>query len=138
MESGANVAFTMSWDVWKHRRSTMEIYGTEGSLISPDANFFIGGYLQAEKARYSVRDGEWQDVPGQADEDEVDMGFAPLGGPRGLGVADMALAIAEGRAPRASAELALHILEVILAIEVSAREGRAVEVESRAPRPLPL
>jgi predicted dehydrogenase len=138
MESGANIAFTMSWDVWKHRRPTMEIYGDEGTLISPDVNFFIGGYLAAEKAIYSVRDGAWQDVPGQGDESEIDMAFAPLGGPRGLGLADMALAIAEGRTPRASAELALHVLEAILALEMSAREGRAVEIESRTSRPLPL
>lgn len=138
MDNGANIAFTMSWDVWKHGRPTMEIYGDEGSLINPDANFFIGGYLQAEKARYSVRGSEWQDVPGQTDEDDADMNFASLGGPRGLGLADMALAIAEGRPPRAGAELALHVLEVILAVDVSAREGRAVDVQSRPPRPLPL
>jgi predicted dehydrogenase len=138
MENGANIAFTMTWDVWKHRRSTMEIYGSEGSLIGPDANFFVGGHLKAEKSVYSVRDGGWQDVPGQPDEDEIDMGFAPIGGPRGLGMADMALAIAEGRAPRASAELALHVLEAILAIDTSARERRAIGIESRTARPVPL
>lgn len=138
MENGANIAFTMSWDVWKHRRPTLEIYGDEGTLIGPDANFFIGGYLQAEKAMYSIRDGEWQAVPGHGEESAADMAFAPLGGPRGLGVADMALAIAAGRAPRASAELALHVLEVILAVDRSARERRAISVESRTARPLPL
>jgi len=138
MESGANIAFTLSWDVWKHRRPSLEIYGETGTLACPDANFFIGGYLTPEKAQYSVRDGDWRDVPGQPDADPRDMAFAQLGGPRGLGVAEMALAIAEGRAPRADAELALHILEAILAIDRSANEKRSVRVESRPLRPLPL
>ncbi|WP_447755294.1 Gfo/Idh/MocA family protein [Sphingopyxis fribergensis] len=138
MESGANIAFTLSWDVWKHRRPIMEIYGETGSLSCPDANFFIGGYLAPERTRYSVRDGDWRDVPGQPETDPRDLGFAPLGGPRGLGVAEMAQAIAEARAPRASAALALHILEAILAIEQSASEKRAVRIESRIPRPTPL
>jgi predicted dehydrogenase len=138
MESGANIALTMSWDVWKHRRYSMEIYGDQGTLLNPDVNFFIGGYLQPEKAMFSVADGEWQEAPGQSAEDATDMAFAPIGGPRGLGVAEMALAITEGRDPRASAKLALHILEVLLAIETSAREGRAVPIETRTQRPIPL
>lgn len=40
--SGANVAFTASWDVWKHSRPPIEIYGTEGTIRNPDPNFFGG------------------------------------------------------------------------------------------------
>ena len=40
--SGANVALTASWDVWKHTRLPIELYGTEGSLLVPDPNFFGG------------------------------------------------------------------------------------------------
>lgn len=43
----------------------------------------------------------------------------------------MALAIAEGRAPLARADLALHVLEVLLALERSATEERAVTIASR-------
>ena len=39
------VVFTASWDVWSHRRSHLEIYGTEGTLILPDPNWF-GGTLE--------------------------------------------------------------------------------------------
>ncbi|HEY0594679.1 Gfo/Idh/MocA family oxidoreductase [Sphingopyxis sp.] len=138
MESGANIAFTISWDVWKHRRPSLEIYGEKGSLACPDANFFIGGYLAPEKAEYSLADGAWQSCPGQGEESPRDMAYAPLGGPRGLGVAEMAIAIAEGRPPRADAELAFHILETILAVDRSAREKVAIEVRSRPPRPRPL
>jgi predicted dehydrogenase len=57
---------------------------------------------------------------------------------RGIGIADMAEAIRDGRPHRASGELAYHVLEVLTGLERSAREGRHVEVESRCPRPQPL
>src|ERR1700741_4829121 len=38
--SGANVAISFSWEVHRHRRSHTEIYGTDGSLIMSDPNFF--------------------------------------------------------------------------------------------------
>ncbi|HWX59901.1 Gfo/Idh/MocA family oxidoreductase, partial [Bradyrhizobium sp.] len=31
-EQGADIIFTMSWDVWKHGHPPIELYGTEGSL----------------------------------------------------------------------------------------------------------
>jgi hypothetical protein len=57
---------------------------------------------------------------------------------RGVGVVDMAWAIREGRPHRASAELALHTLEVLEAFERSAVERRHVEIESACGRPEPL
>lgn len=59
MANGANVSLTMSWDVWKHARRPIEIYGTEGTLLNPDPNFFIGGYLAPEKTMLSARGGDW-------------------------------------------------------------------------------
>ena len=51
--SGANVALSHSWDIWKHRRQPLEIYGSEGSMLAPDPNFF-GGEPQVAR-----RNGEW-------------------------------------------------------------------------------
>jgi predicted dehydrogenase len=42
---GATITFSASWDVWAHKHSNMELYGTEGSLFLPDPNFF-GGVLE--------------------------------------------------------------------------------------------
>ena len=53
---------------------------------------------------------------------------------RGIGVADMAQSIRDERPHRASAELAFHVLEVLLALEAGGR----VEIESRCERPPPL
>jgi hypothetical protein len=57
---------------------------------------------------------------------------------RGIGVADMAAAIDAGRPHRASGELAMHVLDVMLAFEESSRAGRAVAVGTSCDRPAPL
>jgi predicted dehydrogenase len=134
--SGANVSFTASWDVWKHTRHPIELYGTEGSILNPDPNFFGG------KVLCSARDGDWEDVPIEA---------RPFGLPtrkagdgrmlsdyRMAGVFDMAAAIAAGRPHRANGDLALHVLEIMEALERSAAEYRRMKIESRCTRPAPV
>ena len=135
-ESGANIALTASWDVWKNKRIPFEIYGTEGSLLVPDPNFF-GGAPQV-----SAQAGDWQDV---------DIAAHPFGVPnrptkdgrsvadyRIIGALDMAMAIREGRPHRASGDLALHALEVMEAFSLSSTEGRHVTIESVCQRPEPV
>ena len=134
--SGANVALTVSWDIWKHSRLPIELYGTEGSLLNPDPNFFGG------PTRISARGGDWRDLP---------LDPHPFGRPtrknnagnevadyRMVGVFDMACAIVQGRLHRASGELALHVLEVMEALERSALEGREVAIETSCERPEPV
>jgi len=50
----------------------------------------------------------------------------------------MACAIASGRPHRANGALALHVLEIMEALEVSAVDGRRVNIESRCARPEPV
>lgn len=136
LRSGARIALEASWDVWKHQRVPIELYGTEGTLLVPDPNFF------GDSPRVSLRDGDWQ---------TVDISRYAYGTPnrtlrtgrevadhRSIGVVDMVTAIATGRPHRASAELALHVLDVLEAIDLAARERRLVEVGSTCERPLPL
>ena len=49
--NGASVTITTSWDVWKHRRVPFEIYGSEGSMLVPDPNFFGGEPMVTEHDR---------------------------------------------------------------------------------------
>jgi predicted dehydrogenase len=134
--SGANVALSASWDVWKHRRVPFEIYGTEGSMLVPDPNFFGGEPLISEQ------DGDWQ---------PLDISAHPFGVPnrslrsgvevadyRIIGLLDMAAAIRQGRPHRANGDLALHVLEVLEAFERSSAEGRHVVIEIPCERPSPL
>jgi predicted dehydrogenase len=134
--SGANVALSASWDVWKHRRLPFEIYGSEGSMLVPDPNFF-GGEPQITKG-----DSDWQ---------ALDISAHPFGAPnrklrsgaevadyRIIGLLDMAAALRQGRAHRANGDLALHVVEVLDAFERSSVEGHHVMIETPCERPAPL
>jgi predicted dehydrogenase len=131
--SGANVTLSHSWDVWKHRRVPLEIYGSEGSLLVPDPNFFGG------EPMVSHRDGDWT---------PLDITAHPFGIPnrtarsgarvadyRIIGLLDMAAAIRNDRPHRANGALALHVLEVLDAFERSSLEGRHIVIETLCDRP---
>ena len=124
--NGAIVQIGMSFDVAAHKHVPLELYGTEQSLIVPDPNFF-GGTVEMRKRG---RDEAWTEVP-------VVEPFAD-GNYRSLGVADMAAAIIENRPHRANGDLALHVLEVMEAFEIAAREGRTVDIHTPVQRPAPL
>ena len=134
--AGANVSFTVSWDIWKHTRHPLEFYGTEGSILNPDPNFFGGS------VKVSARGEEWEDValdgrPFRAPTRQLSDGRI-VADYRMAGIFDMACAIAAGRPHRANGELALHVLEVMEALERSAVEGHRIRIESRCARPEPV
>jgi len=122
--TGAIVEISMSFDVPTHRHLPIEIYGTEGTLIVPDPNWF-GGQIEFAAAK-----DKWRNV-------RTDMPYADANY-RSIGVADMAHAIRTGRPHRASGALALHVLEVMEAIGRSAESGRAVSIRTHPERPAPL
>jgi len=118
---GTQGTLITSFDVQAAHLPHLEIYGSEGSLSLPDPNTF-GGPIQL------FRRGEptWQDVP---------MAHGYTENSRGLGVADMALSIREGRPHRASGELALHVLEVMHGVLESSTQERHIRIQSRPERP---
>ncbi|WP_304457985.1 Gfo/Idh/MocA family protein [Alicyclobacillus sendaiensis] len=122
-ERGATGLLVTTFDVWHSELPRIEIYGTEGTLAVPDPNYFEG------TVRVRRRGAEaWSPAPAL-------FGFAE--NRRGLAVADMALAIRDRRPHRASGDLALHVVEIMEAVHLSAREGRHVEIASRPDRPEP-
>lgn len=122
--SGAVVSITTSFDVWKHRHSPMELYGTEGSMIVPDPNKFGG------EVEIACRREDWAEVP-------LSHGFSD-GNFRIIGVADLASAIRHNRPHRCSGTLAYHVLEVMEAFFRASAERATVAVHSRCERPAPL
>ena len=156
-ESGANISIMLSWDVATHQRAPIELFGDKGVMIAPDPNQFAG-------AVHTSADGiEWTVVGDEAPPRRLDAvtlaraleamgrGIDPLtggdiapetalrfGDRRGMGLVDMADAIALGRSPRASGLLACHVLEVLLALEASAEGAGRVDIASRVDRPDPL
>jgi predicted dehydrogenase len=134
LASGAVVSLTASWDVWRHEHNRIELYGTEGSLIAPDPNFCGGA------ARLSRRDSDFEalEPDGYPFATPNLTGGKRIANYRGVGAVDLAWAIRDGRPHRASAELALHTLEVLEAFERSAAEQCHIAIESECDRPEPL
>jgi predicted dehydrogenase len=134
-QQGATITLSTSWDVWAHRHKNMELYGTEGSLYVPDPNFF-GGELELIGPDGTARDlDEFAhpfSVPNMHDNG------IKLPNYRSAGLADMAMALFEGRAHRCSVELALHVVDVMTAILTSGEEGRFVELTTSCVRPAAL
>ncbi|MCD1632623.1 Gfo/Idh/MocA family oxidoreductase [Martelella mediterranea] len=125
-DKGAQITFVASWDVFRHSGRQIELHGTEGSLGLPDPDNFSG------VVSLSRLGAPWQDV------DTATMSFGALNWPldapdrgnyRMLGLADMAQALVEGRNPRASGALALHVLDVMQAILCAGETGEAVAVD---------
>jgi predicted dehydrogenase len=123
-ESGVVAQIGMSFDVVAHRHGPLEIYGTEGTLVVPDPNHFGG------EVHYVERGGDWQRL-------DVETPYS-AGDHRGLGVADLALALRHDRPHRASGALALHVLEVMEAVGTASSTGQHVEITTRVERPAPL
>lgn len=132
--NGAVVTMGSSWDVWAHRHAPMELYGEEGSLFLPDPNFF-GGEVLATAGEKPAKLPKWDHpfaVPNQQHAEGM------LANYRTAGLADMALAILEGRAHRCSMELALHAVDVMNSILKAGETRRAVTLKTTCERPAAL
>jgi len=121
--SGPIGTIILSFDIWAANLPHIEIYGSEGTLSVSDPSTF-GGSVLIRRAGAE----EWSEVPLTH---SVEVG-------RGIGVADMAYAIAYGRPHRASGEMAYHVLDIMHAFEESSERGRHIEIASRCSRPAPL
>ena len=92
------------------------LYGTQGILYLPDPNFFGGDVKILAK--------------GQTEPYVLPHTHAYDGDDRGLGVADMAWALRNGRAPRACKEMAYHALEMLTGAIVSGQSGTFYKMQS--------
>ena len=134
--SGATISFSASWDVWHHKRNHFELYGTEGTLYVPDPNFF-GGPLEM-----AGRDG----VLHQIEALDHPVGVVNQKGPRGgdqanyrtAGMADMVMAVTEGRDARCSLERTLHGVDVMTACLESGETGQFITLTTTCTQPAPL
>ena len=124
LTNGVIGSLLTTFDLWDPDHATLVVYGTEGTLRLPDPNTF-GGPIQ----RYDPRTETWEDLP-------ISRGYTENS--RGLGVADLARALRSGGTPRASGELARHVLDVMHAALESAEQGRSITMTTCAERPAPL
>lgn len=134
-QNGATVTLSASWDVWSHRHANMELYGTEGSLYVPDPNFF-GGLVEASGRDKEIHPLEsWHHPFGVNNQDHAN---GPRANYRTAGLADMAVAILEGRDARCSLERALHGVDVMTAILKSGETGEFVTLSTTCTQPAAL
>ena len=121
---GTRVTLTTSFDVHDTNRTTVVLYGSEGSLRLPDPNMF-GGPIELLR-------------PGAESWEPVDLIAGVTDDSRGIGVSDMASALREGRVPRASGEMGFHVVDVMHAALESADQERYITLASTIDRPEPL
>lgn len=135
-ESGATITLGTSWDVWSHDHNHMELYGELGTLYVPDPNFF-GGELRITDREEPAATPDAYDHPFGIPNEEEDDG-SMRANYRAAGLADMAIAISEGHEHRCSAELATHVVDVMVSILESGERGEFIDISTRCARPAPL
>ena len=141
-ESGCIGQMMTSFDVWDSETPRLEIYGEAGTICIPDpdpvhgANVFEGDVWV--RTRETAR---WTHQPRPTGRDAWQVAENTHGfndNARGLGLWELAHAVREGREPRASAEMALHVCEAMQGMLDSPGLGRFVDLQSRCTRPDPL
>lgn len=122
--NGAVGTLVITSDVYGTGLPHIEVYGSEGSLRCIDPNRF-GGELYLRKADSS-------DLVSVASQ------FPYNENSRGLGIADMAVAIRNGRPHRASGEMAYHVIDVIHGLHEASAQDRHIYLASTCERPSSL
>ena len=120
---GQHGTHLLSFDSALERAGIVEIHGSEGSIVIPDPNMFSGriAYVKPVGTITDLDRGgqEWIEIPEQG----------TVTG-RGLGVLDMARAIAADRPHIATGELGYHVLDVMLSAQDAAASGETVRIAS--------
>jgi predicted dehydrogenase len=131
-DGGGAASLLFSFDSPLPRAGFVEITGTEGTLAMPDPNRFDGDvriHRRIDRHRGGgSASGGWETIPS-----------AGAAAGRGLGPLDLARRLRRGQPPRASGELAEHVLEVMVAVQASMAGARFQPVDSGfiVPPPLP-
>ena len=123
-ESGAVGTILTTFDVHYKDSARLELYGTNGTLLLPDPNYF-GGAIQMLRPE----DGEYKEIPLMFDYKENS---------RGLGLADMAKALKTGREFRADCQQILHVLEIMTAFEKSSTKREYIPMQTKYQRRMPM
>ncbi|MEG0270773.1 MAG: Gfo/Idh/MocA family oxidoreductase [Clostridia bacterium] len=123
-QSGAIGTIFTTFDVHYKQQARFEIYGSEGTLVVPDPNCF-GGPIVLYR-------------PEEAEPCTIPLMFDYAENSRGLGLADMAKALASGRPARADYTQTFHVLDAITGFERSAKSGQWVKMSTEYQRKAPM
>jgi predicted dehydrogenase len=120
-DSGLLGVFAASGEAAEGYVPRLEVYGSGGTLQANDPNMYLRPVLLRGP---------------KAGEVTVERGFKADG--RGLGVAEMAWALRDGRQPRASGELMFHVFDIMHAIHEASDQCRHITLQSSCTRPDPF
>ncbi|MBL6623245.1 MAG: Gfo/Idh/MocA family oxidoreductase [Alphaproteobacteria bacterium] len=138
-DSGIIGSMMVSFDVWDSETPRFEIYGEEGTICIADPDPVDGANIFGGEVLYRTREtARWTHKPrptGREEWQRADNHHGFNGDWRGLGLQDLAMAAKQGRPPRASGEMGLHIFEVMDAIERAPHTGQYQDIDSRCTRP---
>ena len=145
-ESGVYGALVLCSEAFSPETPRVDIYGTEGHLTLPDPNNFGGWGNDVIIFRRKGSGRESFKVPFTHGFGDTDPGIMPKSGKgepchnswRGIAVVDMAYAIRRGRPARSSAELALHVVEIIDSIDKSNADNQVYTLSTRPAKPAAL
>jgi len=118
--SGPLATLTMSFDVPRVDLPHLVIHGTAGNLFVGDPNGFDSPCAFAPRGTTEPIEIPFTHQKGRL---------------RGTGVADLAVAIRRDGPHRAAAELARHVLEIMVATERAAEQSQVVAIGSTCERP---
>jgi predicted dehydrogenase len=122
--SGATATLLVTFDVAASALPRFEVFGEAATLGVPDPNTFSGPVTVR-----GIGEEGWRELP-------LVPGFSH--NVRGLGAVEMMRAVSLGRPPRASGELAAHVLEVLETALRAAAIGTRLEIASRPLAPAPV
>nr|MDT0656973.1 Gfo/Idh/MocA family oxidoreductase [Micromonospora sp. DSM 115978] len=120
---GVLATLTTSFDGVATTAAPIEVHGENGTLAVPDPNVFDG-----EVRLLTLGGPGWR---------SLDPCAGYVAASRGVGLIDLVRAD-EGLAPRASGEVALHVLDIMTTLLRSAAEGRRIELTTTVERPAPV
>ena len=119
--SGAVSTVLLTFDSHLRRQGVLEFGGTDATIVAPDPNMFHGKVV--------VHKGG--EVVEEIEVDEAGMG-------RGIGLIDLVRSVKAGIKPRAHAELAYHVLDIMLSVEKAIESGETVAITSVPPQIDPI
>lgn len=122
-ESGAIGRMLATFDAYYPKADRIEIFGSEGTLIAPDPNFFGGPVKLIDK---------------EGNETEVELVHGYDDNCRGLGLWDMCASIRAGVSPRAGYQQTRHVLEIMTSFERASNKKGFEILETPYERPAPM
>jgi predicted dehydrogenase len=122
--SGPLATLVTSFDVAATDNRNIEIYGSEGTLSVPDPNYFEGP-VRIKR----ICEDEWT---------KLDPLIPTIPQQRGIGLADMMWAQRSGRPHRATADLALHVLDIMTSAVTSVETERKCTLHTTVQRAAPM